>query len=439
MWILYNLFQLFFLLLASPVLLVVLLRPKYRWHSWKRFGFGLPAGRCQEERGAAKTIWIHALSVGEVTSALPLLTGIRIAFPDFFIAFSASTASGSALARQIIGDRADLLLPFPFDLLPVTEFFLRRLQPDLFILVETDFWPNFLAGLRRRQIPAMLVNGRISTASARSYRRAAFFFRPSFLSFHHLCMQTEADRANMIALEIPAHRVHTLGNLKFDTSLVTTGWNSLACPVPWLEELPDSALLLVAGSTHKGEEEILLRVYARLLTDFPHLFLVIAPRNIRQGRDIQALATTQGLQAACRSEKSSGRQRVLILDTIGELAAVYRFADIAFVGGSLAPCGGHNPIEPAVMGAPVIFGGHMEDFVEISQELLAAGGAVRVGGEESLFEALTLWLQNARLRKEAGQAALQCVERQQGVVERHLRLIKETLFHGQGQPIPPHG
>jgi 3-deoxy-D-manno-octulosonic-acid transferase len=364
--------------------------------------------------------------------------GIRTAFPDVFLVFSASTSSGSKVARQVIADRADLLIPFPFDILPVTALFIRHIHPDLFILVETDFWPNFMSCLYRRQIPAMLVNGRISQASVQSYRRAAFFFRPMFLSFHHLCMQTEADRANMMDLGVPAERVHTLGNLKFDTSLVTTWGDSPTCPVQWVEDLPDFALLMVAGSTHKGEEQILLSVYKRLLAIYPTLFLVIAPRNISRGRDIQDVAAAQGIRAVCRSEKTAGHHQVLILDSIGELAGVYRYADIAFVGGSLVPCGGHNPIEPAVMGAPVLFGGHMEDFAEISQELLAAGGAVRVGGKDSLFQAISDWLADARSRKDAGQAARRCVERQQGVVERHLRLIHKILLRDQVQPTPPY-
>jgi len=421
---LYNITQLSFLLITLPFLLaLVLLTPKYRLRTWKRLGVGLRSQVKQKKKGERKTIWIHALSVGEVTSALPLISGIRNRFPDVFLVFSASTSSGAKVAEQLMADHADLLIPFPLDILPVTAYFVKLIQPDLFILVETDFWPNILTCLQREKIPVMLVNGRISHKSMSSYRRFAFFFRPLFQTFHHLCMQTETDRVRMVDFGVAEERVHTLGNLKFDTPLITGSTKLQEEPMV----LPDDSLLLIAGSTHKGEEEIILSAYVRLRAAYPNLFLIIAPRDISRGKEIQELAGTKGISGSCRSDKKEHNQRLLVLDTIGELAGCYRFADIAFVGGSLRHKGGHNPIEPAVMGAPVLFGPHMEDFAEISQDLLTAGGAIRVGGEESLFQVADTWLSDVRLRKEAGLAALKCVEKQQGVIERHLQLIQAIL------------
>ena len=426
MLILYNLVQLIFLVIALPFLLaVVLLTPRYRRRTWQRLGFGLNPLMKRKRKGATQTIWIHGLSVGEVTSALPLVSGIRNRFPGAFLVFSAATRSGAKVAEQLLAGHIDLLIPFPLDILPVTAFFVRLVRPDLFILVETDFWPNILNCLHRHQIPAMLVNGRISHRSMASYRRFSFFFQPLFSTFRHLCMQTETDRVNMIDLGVPEDRVHTLGNLKFDTPLVTGAPPQTAQEAPIA--MPEDALLLIAGSTHKGEEEIILSVFIRLKTAYPLLFLIIAPRDIGRGKEIQALAAARGITGVCRSEGKQGGQKLLILDTIGELANSYRFADIAFVGGSLPPQGGHNPIEPAIMGAPVLFGPHMDDFDEISQDLLTAGGARRVGGEESLFEAVSTWLADPRLRKKAGLAALGCVEKQQGVIDRHLQLIQTML------------
>jgi len=421
---LYNITQIIFLIITLPFLLaVVLLTPKYRLRTWKRLGFGLRSQIKHTKKEERKTIWIHALSVGEVTSALALISGVRNRFPEAFLVFSTSTSSGAKVAEQLMADHADILIPFPLDILPVTAFFIKLIQPDLFILVETDFWPNILTCLQRKKIPVMLVNGRISHKSMASYRRFAFFFRPLFQTFHHLCMQTETDRVRMIDLGVPEDRVLTLGNLKFDTPLITASSTLQEEPMV----LPDDSLLLIAGSTHKGEEEIILSAYVRLRTAYPNLFLIIAPRDISRGKEIQELARTKGITVSCRSDKPEHSQRLLVLDTIGELAGCYRFADIAFVGGSLRHKGGHNPIEPAVMGAPVLFGPHMEDFAEISQDLLTAGGAIRVGGEESLFQAADTWLSDVRLRKEAGLAALKCVENQQGVIERHLQLIQAIL------------
>lgn len=424
MLIFYNLIQLTFLVLSLPFLLaLVLLTPKYRLRTWQRLGFGLRTLVERKKKGAGKTIWVHGLSVGEVTSALPLVSGIRNRFPDAFLVFSAATRSGAKVAERLLADHIDVFIPFPLDILPVTAFFVRLIRPDLFILVETDFWPNFLSCLQRHNIPSLLVNGRISHQSMASYRRFSFFSKPIFRTFRHLCMQTETDRVNMIDLGVPDGRVHTLGNLKFDTPLITGNSQPQEAPIA----LPDDSLLLVAGSTHKGEEEIILAVYVRLRTTYPHLFLVIAPRDISRGKEIQGLAAAKGITGTCRSEGKRSGQKLLVLDTIGELANCYRFADIAFVGGSLLRLGGHNPIEPAVMGAPVLFGPHMEDFAEISQDLLTAGGAKMVGGEESLFQAVSIWLADARLRQDAGLAALRCVEKQQGVIERHLQLIHTLL------------
>jgi 3-deoxy-D-manno-octulosonic-acid transferase len=421
---LYNLIQIIGLIVALPLLLVfVLMTPRYRHRVWRRLGFGLDELIRKNRPDGRQTIWVHALSVGEVTSALPLICGIRERFPEIFIVFSATTTSGSRVAEQLMAPRADLVVPFPLDILPVTSAFIRRIRPDLFILVETDFWPNFLTCLQRRHIPAMLVNGRISRRSMASYRRFTFFFLPLFQSFRHLSMQTEGDRRNMIDLGVPAERVHTLGNLKFDTPGISGSTASQPLPMT----LPDHSLLLVAGSTHKGEEEIILQVFARLRTSFPQLYLIIAPRDIGRAREIQGLAAARGISSARRSEKISEACGLLVLDTIGELAGCYQFADIAFVGGSLVPLGGHNPIEPAVMETPVLFGPHMEDFAEISAELLADGGALRVEDGEALFQAARTWLADSRLRGEAGHAALACVKKQQGVIDRHLQLIQTLL------------
>jgi len=421
---LYNLIQIILLPIALPFLLVfVLLTPRYRHRTWQRLGFGLGALIRQKNANGRQTIWIHALSVGEVTSALPLICGIRERFPEIFLVFSATTTSGSRVAEKLMTDRADLVVPFPLDILPVTATFVNRIRPDLFILVETDFWPNILHCLKRHDIPAMLVNGRISRQSMTSYRRFSFFFRPLFQTFRHLCMQTEGDRRNMIDLGVPADRVHTLGNLKFDTPSITAGSHFQPFPM----SLPDQHLLFVAGSTHKGEEEIILNVFARLQASHPDLYLVIAPRDIGRGKEIQGLAASRGISSSCRSEKNSECRRLLVLDTIGELAGCYRFADIAFVGGSLVALGGHNPIEPAVMQTPVLFGPHMEDFAEISAELLADGGARIVEDEEAFFQAANSWIANPEHRKQAGLAALACVKKQQGVIERHLKLIQTLI------------
>jgi 3-deoxy-D-manno-octulosonic-acid transferase len=421
MIILYNILQLLLLpILFLPLAIFVILVPKYRLRTLHRLGFGLSYTR---KNGRKKTIWIHALSVGEVTSALPLVSGLRKEMPDAQLVFSASTRAGARVAEQLLHDKVDCFIPFPLDVLPVINRFLDVIRPDLFILVETDFWPNILAVLRRRKIPTLLVNGRISTKSMHSYQRFAFFFQPLFSSFQALSMQTGKDRENLILLGVDQRQIHTFGNLKYDTAL----YSSSGPMSPLSLNLPEHQLLLVAGSTHEGEEKILLQSYKKLKKEFPGLYLIIAPRDVARGGELQTLASTMELIANCRSRTNAGGKDLFILDTIGELNSLYSHADLAFVGGSLVAKGGHNPIEPAVFGVPVLHGSHMEDFSEISEELVLAGGATVVHTLDELTAALLPLLQNKLLRKNAGDAARACIVRQQGVIDRHLKLINEML------------
>ena len=420
MLFLYNIAQLLLVLLLWPLIAVVIAAsPKYRSHIPKRLGRGLlPANRPSAMPGK-KTIWVHALSVGEVTSSLPLIRGIRETF-NINLVFSVTTRTGYKLAEDSITPFVDRIIPFPLDILPVVRHFVTLVQPDLFILVETDFWPNLLTVLHNKKIPALLVNGRISTKSRKFYRRFGFFFRILFNSFSALSMQTTIDRENMIALGVPENKIYNLGNLKFDTS-----------PLPEKKAgLFDrqQGIRIVAGSTHRGEEEGLLLAYRKLKKHWHNLSLVIAPRDISRGKEIQRLAETLGLAVSCHSQRfPNPLSDLFILDTIGELAGYFQTCDIAFVGGSLVDQGGHNPIEPAVAGVPVLFGPHMEDFAEVAEDLLAAGGALRVHDADSLFHTLKRLLDDPVFRLTTGAAAAAHIREKQGVIERHLELIRKFL------------
>ena len=419
MHFLYNILQLLFLLLFWPLIgLVVLAKPKYRKRILGRLGWGLRR-IIQLPAHGKKTIWVHALSVGEVTSALPLVRGIRRTM-DVNLVFSVTTLTGARHAEETIAPHVDRIVPFPIDILPVVEYFLGVIKPDVFILVETDFWPNLLTVLRRKKIPALLVNGRISRKSMDSYRRLSFLFRQLFLSFSALSMQTAADRENMIDLGVSVEKVFSLGNLKFDTS-VPQGEKPAVINRP-------SGIRIVAGSTHRGEEDALLYTFSKLKSHWQDTSLVIAPRDISRGKEIQDLAKSRGFTAALRSQgPRSSPPDLLILDTIGELVGYYQDCDIAYVGGSLVEQGGHNPIEPAVVGVPVLFGPHMEDFAEIAADLLAAGGAIRVYDADSLFRALERLLSDPDFRLETGTKAATSIKEKQGVVSRHLELIRKFL------------
>ncbi len=417
----YTLLQLLLVpFLFLPLIGISLFLPKYRMRTLYRLGFGL---KLKEQKTGTKTVWIHALSVGEVTSALPLVSGIREEMIDVKIVFSTTTRSGAAIAKTLLGDKVDQFVPFPFDIFFITNRFIRIIQPDLFILVETDFWPGILSLLKRNNIPAILVNGRISEKSFQSYRRFSFFFKPIFENFKILSMQTRIDMEKMISLGIDTKKIRSLGNLKFDTALYSTSEKNQRLSFA----LPEYQQLIVAGSTHEGEEEIILKSFKKLKEEFPELYLIIAPRNVSRGKSIHAIAASFDLQANCRSSINAGGRDLYILDSIGELTLAYSHCHCAFVGGSLVESGGHNPIEPAIFGVPVLYGPHMEDFIEIAKQLESCGGGVRVHDHNELHSALQDFITHDINRKNAGLAAQNFIDSQQGVIKRHLQLINEVL------------
>jgi 3-deoxy-D-manno-octulosonic-acid transferase len=427
----YNIFQVISLILLSPLLLVkAIISPKYRGRILLRLGFGIEE-LSQKLPEKKKRIWIHALSVGEVLSAQPLVRELRSAYPDMVLIFSASTKTGEELCRNVMTDEIDLFVPFPIDLFNVAQKFINCIRADLFILIETDFWPNFLHILAKQNTPAILVNGRISQNSFVRYQRFRFVFLPMFRIFRFISMQTAADAERMVELGVDADRVKALGNLKYDAVLPdTVGWEQEQRPTSFYRKqfgIPPEKVVWIAGSTHTGEEFAILSSYKRLSLLFPDLFLVVAPRKVERGREIKEIANSLGLTVRQRSaplhdEEFPGAP-LLILDTMGELSRMYSFCDIAFIGGSLVPDGGHNPLEPAAFGKPILFGPYMEDFTEISSDLLEKNAAIVCHDEDDIFEILKKLLVDAPLRKEMGDWAQALVLQHRGVSKRHLEII----------------
>ncbi|MDU9048084.1 MAG: 3-deoxy-D-manno-octulosonic acid transferase [Candidatus Electrothrix sp. Rat3] len=434
----YNILLITVGLLLLPVLLLVILsREKYRGRTLERLGLTL--GKRQHtlnalaepvgETANRPVIWIHALSVGEVTSAVPLVKALRTDMAAAVIILTVATSSGKKTADILLRPYVQRILSSPFDLGFVVRRYIAAFQPDIFIQVETDFWPNWLSLLQKQGVPTMLVNGRISEKSFVAYQRFSFFLQPMFRSFDLLSMQTEEDCRKMTMLGVPADKVIALGNLKYDMERpAETEKKSV------LSELAGQGRLVwVCGSTHPGEEEVLFATFAQLLARqdiaediTEQLFLVLAPRDINRGQDLVDLAVSFGLEAGRRSCDEK-RGRILILDTLGELALCYGQAHIAFVGGSLVQQGGHNPIEPAIHGVPVLFGPHMEDFSEIAQELLDCGGGKTVTAD-SLTEIMSTLLVDKEARSHMGQTAHELIRRHRGGVQRHVQAIQDLLI-----------
>ncbi len=423
MFVLYNVLQFAFLLVFFPLLIIfVVCNNKYRNRIPARLGLGITK-RLACCKATARTIWVHALSVGEVTSAVPLVRGLRAQYPTYRIVVSVTTRSGKKVAETLLHSYADCIIDGPIDLLPVVRRFISLIRPELFILVETDFWPNLLLCLRHQGIPAILVNGRVSEKSMTRYRQLHCFFLPMFQCLSSLSMQTLGDKEKMTLLGISSEKLSILGNLKFATR--TRAGNDL--PSLLAGFLPQDRILFIAGSTHPGEERILIEVYVQLRTTHPNLFLIVAPRDPKRAGEIVNLATKHGLLASLRSAGVFMPCDMFILDTIGELVDVYALADLAFVGGSLVAQGGHNPIEPAAMAIPVLFGPHMEDFSEIADSLIKAKGAEKVGDGRKMEKVLAKLLDDSDRRSRMGQAAQQCVLEHDDVIANHLLLIEEFL------------
>ncbi len=426
--ILYNILQLLSITLFFPLLLIVVLsKKKLRRRIIPRLGIGLKKQFLGSVANKSATFWIHALSVGEVTSAVPLVSGIRKKYPESNIVISVSTNTGKDIAEKLLAPWADFIIDSPVDLLPVVYHYYTTIKPSIFILVETDFWPNTLFFLKKMRVPTLLVNGRISEHSMRNYTNFRSFFTPMFQNFSLLALQTELDRKNMLTLGIKPEKLLVPGNLKFDTNI---GTDKRAASQELEPLIPENSIVFIAGSTHRGEEEIIITLYGRLQKDFPDLFLILVPRDPRRSKEIRDSARRHDMTISLRSGNNvihHKQNNILLVDTIGELTLFYGLAHIAFVGGSLVKCGGHNPIEPAAAGLPVLFGPHMQDFSEISLALIQAEGAMVVKDADALQKQLNFLLESRGRRYERGRAALKFAQNQSGVVARHLDLIQGLL------------
>ncbi|MBK5101408.1 MAG: 3-deoxy-D-manno-octulosonic acid transferase, partial [Desulfobacteraceae bacterium] len=380
----------------------------------ERLALNLPPAAAE-----AGNIWIHALSVGEVVSAIPLVKTLRLKYPAKDIVFTVTTAKGMSVARNQLGGSVAALLTMPVDFWWCVRQIVNCVRPSVFILVETDIWPGLITHLRRRGIKTILVNGRISPRTFRSYLRFPPFTRMMFERLELCLMQSDLDSERLLQAGIDPHKVRTVGNIKFDHEWVPFGEEERQ---KWLSllGLGSEDIVWVAGSTHQGEEETLLTVHKKLKLSFPLLRLILAPRRIEQSGEIHGLAQGMGLKAVLKTELPYKRNRpydVLILNTLGELGRIYGLGKVSFVGGSLVRIGGHNLLEPASFGCPVLFGPHTHNFVLMSESLVEAGGGWRVKDGNELYEAMETLLGDAAMRTRLGRDAKKFVEKNRGALE----------------------
>lgn len=414
-----------------PLLIpLVLLSPKRRKTVLQRLGLTpLPGRRPGAELLQSKRIWIHALSVGEVMSALPLVKALKEQFPLTEICFSASTQSGFETANKLIQKHVSFVFHFPYDLIFSVKHIISRIDPDIAVIVETDIWPNFLSEMQKRQIPVFLVNTRLSRKSFAAYRRFSFFTKPLFQSFARICPQSRADAEKFRQLGVSPNQIVITGNMKFDQPVTVTEPHII---VQMRESLgiASGRKILIAGSTHEGEEKPVSNVYSRLKRHFQDLCLIAAPRNPDRAESICRIFRSQehiARKMADAEENPSLFCDVIAVDRIGVLKDLYAISDIAFVGGSLVPLGGHNPLEPAAFAKPVLFGQHMSDFAEISEMLIEAGAAVQVGDEQSFYNAALDFLRNENSACKAGKKGQRVFSQNRGAVERTVAVIGHSV------------
>ena len=441
MW---RLFYNIVLLVVSPLIVAVLLaKPRCRPGLLQRLGLensrsGLSPRPDQPDR---PVIWIHAVSLGEVVAVTPLVNELHRRHPAHRLVVSTVTETGREAVEQRLAGVADHCYA-PLDFPWVVSRFIERLQPCLYLFVETELWPNLLWHLRRRGVPTALVNGRLSSRSfARQQWAPVRSFYRTMLQTLTLClMQSDRDVDRIVALGAEVSRVRRTGNIKFDQPRPNVAENETTRALLGIQ---DTEQLFVAGSTHPGEEEILIECYQALVARYPSAVLLLAPRHIERAESVEAMIRTRGLAVQRRSTigqagvlRSTG-PRVVVLDSRGELATIYREAVVAFVGGTLVPIGGHNLLEPAQWAKPVLFGLYTDHCAEIADLLVQAGGGRRVLQAKDLTQQVMALFSDGEERERMGRSARQVVEQNQGALQRTLEAIDRLLTPQQGASGPP--
>ena len=380
------------------------------------------------------SIWIHAVSVGETLTARALAGDLKRRYPGFRLFVSTTTVAGQQVASRQIPD-ADAVFYFPLDLPPFVSRTLRVVNPRLFVVMETEIWPNLLRACRRAGVRTVLANGRLSNRSYPRYRMVRRLFRRVLDDVDRFCMQSRESADRLLDLGADPARVSVTGNLKFD-ALNAHATQAADRGIPRILRffrVSADRPVVVAGSTMRGEELAVLRAFGRMRAAAPRALLVLAPRHPERFAEVEQLARDEGFRTARRTSLAIDEEPaadVVVLDTVGELAELYRLATVAFVGGSLVPTGGHNILEPAVFGRPILFGPHMQNFAEIAEAFLDAGAAVQVDDEAALEAALRELVADPARRAALGRAARDIVEANRGARERTLAAIAELLPPG---------
>jgi 3-deoxy-D-manno-octulosonic-acid transferase len=420
--------------------LFLLSSPYYFLRMWRRGnwteGFGQRFGRYSVKVKQAITnrqvIWIHAVSVGEVGVCTQLIRALEPRLPNIKIVVSTTTTTGMEVLQQVLPSHISKVY-YPIDRRPWVARALASLNPEAVVLVEAEIWPNFLWRAKKRGTPVFLVNARLSDRSWRGYKRFGFLFRQLFATFEGVGAQSEADAAKLRELGCRPEAIHIVGSLKYDAARLE---ERRMLNVPGLLKqvgVENGAPIIVAGSTHQGEEGLLADMLPRLRKRFPGLFLVLVPRHFERGREVGRELESRGIKFMYRSEivantrLEPGDIECLVVNTTGELKFFYEHATVIFVGKSLTAQGGQNPIEPGALAKPMVFGPNMQNFAQIVGRFLEEKGAVQVQNATELEESLTELLADPKRRTEIGASALKVVRQNLGAIDRTVEMIIDGL------------
>lgn len=407
----------------------IILTGKYRKSIGPKFGFIQP--NVIEGMKGSPRIWVHAVSVGEVTAAAPVVSSLRKIFPHACIVLSTSTETGQEMARRIV-PQATSFIYYPLDIPFVIRKVVNLVNPDIFVTVETEIWPNFIRICHEKGLKIVMVNGRISPRSFRRYLKTKFFWKKILALVDEAGMISEIDADRIKILGMETSRVHVMGNAKYD-SLAAGADEALKKETAIKLNIDPASKVFVAGSTHEGEEKIVLRVYRKLLKEYPDLILIVIPRHIERREEALSCAGGEGFpDCITMTEINGGKkrtsERIIIIDVIGELFKVYSLATVVFCGGSLVPKGGQNILEPAAWGKVILYGPSMEDFADEKKLLEEAGAGMTVAGEEELLRRIRELLEAPETTSRKGKAGRKIVASNMGASRRYAEMIKNEIL-----------
>jgi len=415
------LYTLLWYLLLPGVALRLLWRsrkaPLYRKRWSERFGF-FPRPDAKWQQG----IWVHAVSVGEFIAAIPLIKKMMADSPDLPITITTMTPTGSERVKATFGDKV-FHIYLPYDIPGAIHRFLNKIVPKIAVVMETELWPNLFYQCKKRHIPIIIANARLSAQSARGYARFAKMTRQVLQDLTHVAAQAEDDSARFVELGLSPDKLSITGSIKFDiTPDPSLKDKALLLRQQWGKE----RLVLIAASTHEGEDEPVLTAYTTLKKTLPELVLVLVPRHPERFNTVAERCKATGFQVARRSEMPAALENIDIYvgDTMGEMMMLYATADVAFVAGSLRDIGGHNVLEPAALDVPIVVGPYMFNFAQITNLLKEAGGLIQINNAAELTDALLLLLQDSDYRHSVAINATRVVEQNRGALEKLWGLIK---------------